>query len=760
MESEDTEKATIKVGGMTCAMCSKAIENAVGDLDGVSAINVNLAAEKAYITFDSGDVGLKDFKKAVEGAGYKYLGVEGELAEKTEREMRERDLRWKMIRFSVGFIVAGPLMLLMYLMKFGVVELMPPGGMGIYMLAITTPVFIFVSYPIFIAAFKALRNRNLDMNVMYAMGIGVAFVSSVMGTFEFVLTPAFMFYDTAVMLAAFLTLGRYLEARAKGRTSDAIKKLMGLRPKTAIVIRGKKEVEVDIDDVQLGDIVLVKPGDKVPVDGKVVKGESFVDESMITGEPIPPLRKRGDKVVGGTLNKNSVLRIKAQAIGKDTVLSQIIKLVEEAQGSKPPVQRLADQVVAYFIPVILVIAIVAFIVWMLVGLVIAPDFIEGSVLLFALTVLISILVVACPCALGLATPTAVTVGIGRGAELGVLVKEGEALEVSQKLTTVMFDKTGTLTKGQPEVTDIFPMGVKKKDLIRLAGSVEKNSQHPLAEAVVRQAKRENVKLATSKKFDTYGGKGVSAVVENKEVLLGNRTLLKQKGIAFKKAEKDLEKLEKQGKTGVLMVVDGKLSGVIGIADPIKATTKRAIDELKKMDIKVVMVTGDNRRTAQAIAREIGIENVRAQVLPQDKAWEVRDLQEKGEVVAFIGDGINDAPALAQADVGVAIGSGTDVAMESGEIVLIKDDLVDAVGAIQLSKKVMTRIKQNLFWAFFYNTILVPLAAGLLFIIAKLAFDANVMFPPELAGAAMAMSSVTVITLSLMLKGYVPPAMRK
>jgi len=754
---EEEGSATIKVGGMTCAMCSKAIENAVGDIDGVSDVSVNLASEKAHVSFEPGTVELKDLEKAVVGAGYKYLGVEGELAEKEEREMREKELRWKMIRFSLGFIVAAPLMALMYLMRFGVVDLMPPGGMGIYMLIITTPVFVFVSYPIFMGAFKALRNKNLDMNVMYSMGIGVAMVSSILGTLRVPGMQDFMFYDTALMLAAFLTLGRYLEARAKGHTSDAIKKLMGLKPKTAIVLKGKKEIEVDIDDVQLNDVVVVKPGDKVPVDGVVVKGESFVDESMITGEPIPPLRKKGDKVVGGTLNRNSVLNVKAKAVGKDTVLSQIIKLVEEAQGSKPPVQRLADKVVTYFIPVILGIAIVMFIFWLLVGT--FTSVISGSALLFAFTILISILVVACPCALGLATPTAVTVGIGRGAELGVLIKEGEALEISQKLTTVVFDKTGTLTKGKPEVTDVIALGADKKTLIKYAASVERNSQHPLADAVVRKAKAEKLKTVSSKGFDTFGGKGVGAKVDGHEILLGNRTLFGEKKIVFKKAEKELKKLEKQGKTAVLVAVDGELAGVLGISDPLKSTTKRAIDELKKMNIKVVMVTGDNERTANAIAKEIGIDSVHAQVLPQDKAKEVKKLQKSGEIVAFIGDGINDAPALAQADVGVAIGSGTDVAMESGEIVLIQDDLVDAVGAIQLSKKVMQRIKQNLFWAFFYNAILVPLAAGLLFAVAHFVFNKDIMFPPELAGAAMAMSSVTVITLSLMLKKYVPPAMK-
>ncbi len=612
------------------------------------------------------------------------------------------------------------------------------------MLAVTILPFIYVSYPIFSAAYRSLQNRSLNMDVMYSMGIGVAFVSSILGTFNLVLTPEFMFYETALMLAGFLMLGRWMEARAKGRTGTAIKKLIGLQAKTALVLREDGvQTMVPVEEVMVGDTVLVKPGDKIPVDGKVISGESYVDESMITGEPIPSLKIAGSSVVGGTINQNGVLNFQAGKIGRDTVLAQIIKLVESAQGSKPPVQRIADQAVTYFIPTVLTVAIVAFLVWY---------FLLGSTLLFGLTVLISILVVACPCALGLATPTAVTVGIGRGAELGILVKNGEALEISEKLTTFLFDKTGTLTKGKPEVTNLIGITMDDKYLLELAASVESNSQHPLAKAIVTKAQDNDLNLHEAEEFNTFGGKGVSAMVGRKNVLIGNRTLLNDNGILIQDTEEELiSKLEEEGKTAVLVAVDNLLSGILGVADTLKENTPQAISELKKMGLEVVMITGDNKRTAEAIANRIGIDKVMAGVLPEDKSAEVKRLQDKGEVVAFVGDGINDAPALAQADVGIAIGGGTDVAIESGEIVLIKDDLLDAVAGVQLSSKVMGRIKLNLFWAFAYNVILIPVAAGLLYP------SFGITFRPEYAGLAMALSSVTVVTLSLLLKGYLPPS---
>ncbi len=734
------EKTTLKVGGMTCATCVATIENALKHIDGTIDVSVNLGAERAYVTYNPKLVTIADMKKAIEDAGYQYLGVEGEEIGDVERITREKDLKEKKKRFIIGFSIGIPLMIVMYL------PIHLPLFMPYIMFVIATPVFAYISFPIFRAAYRALKNGTLNMDVMYSLGIGVAFIASILGTFEIILSREFLFYEAAVMLASFLTFGRYLEARAKGRTSESIKKLMGLQPKTATVYREEQEVEIPIEDVLVNDIIVVKPGEKIPVDGEVIDGSSYVDESMITGEPIPRLKKRGDTIVGGTLNKNSIIKFKATKIGKDTILAQIIRLVEEAQGSKPPVQRIADRVVTYFIPTVLSIAILTFIIWYVV---------LDYTLLFALTRLISVLVIACPCALGLATPTAVTVGIGRSAELGVLIKNGEALEISEKLTTIIFDKTGTLTKGMPEVTDVVTTGMDERELLKIAANVEHNSQHPLAEAVVHKAQEDGLEFEEARGFDTVEGKGVKALVDGKEVLIGNRVFLDEKNIVISKdIEEKIAQFEDQGKTVALVAIDKHMGGVIAIADTLKKTTSQAIKELKKSKLKVVMITGDNTRTAQAVAKQIGVETVLAEVLPQDKAAEVKRLQEAGEVVAFVGDGINDAPALAQADVGIAIGSGTDVAIESGEIVLIQDDLMDAAAAVQLGRKVMTRIKQNLFWAFAYNTALIPIAAGLLYPLARITFR------PEFAGLAMAMSSVTVVTLSLMLKGYIPPAKRE
>ncbi|MEI7857051.1 MAG: heavy metal translocating P-type ATPase [Methanomicrobiales archaeon] len=731
-------QVTIKVGGMMCATCVETIETALKELPGIVSATVNLGTEKAYVTFNPSLTRIEDMKKAIEEAGYQYLGISGEVSEEAEKIAREGDLHDKFVRFMVGFAVSIPLMLAMWVpLPLSMQQL------GYVMLVISTPVFAFVAYPIFRAAWISLSHRMLSMDVMYAMGTGVAFGSSVLGTFGIVLTHEFMFYDTAIMLAAFLMLGRFLEGRAKGRTSEAIKKLAGLRVKTALVIRDGQEVEVSVEDVVVGDLVLVKPGAKVPVDGEVVAGESFVDEAMITGEPVPPLKTPGSRVVGGTLNTNSVLTVRATKVGKETMLAQIIQMVEDAQGSKPPVQRIADVAVTYFIPVVLIIAAFTFVVWF---------FLLGSTLLFALTALISILVVACPCALGLATPTAVTVGVGRGAQLGILIRNGEALEVAEKITTVIFDKTGTLTKGKPEVTDLVPVGITEETLLSLAASVEKNSQHPLAQAVVRSAKSRAVKIEPAEQFDTFGGRGVAASVLSEIVLIGNRAFLTEKNIAIpENLDERITRFEREGKTTVLVAVGGQVAGIIAIADTLKDTSREAITQFKNMGVRIVMITGDNRRTADAIARQIGIDRVIAEVLPQDKEAEVKKLQAEGEVVAFVGDGINDAPALAQADVGIAIGSGTDIAIESGDIVLMNDDLLDAVAAVQLSKKVMGRIKGNIFWAFAYNAALIPVAAGLLYP------SFGITFRPELAALAMAASSVTVVTLSLLLTKYIPDA---
>jgi Cu+-exporting ATPase len=735
------QEVTIKVGDMMCATCVETIESALRALPGVVTATVNLGTEKAYVTFNPSVSGTFDMKKAIEDAGYQYLGISGEVSEEAEKKARDADLHDKFIRFVVGFAVSIPLMLAMYLPL-----PIPMHTLAYVMLVISTPVFVFVAAPIFRAAWVSLKNRKLSMDVMYAMGTGVSFVSSVMGTFSIILTHEFMFYDTAIMLAAFLMLGRYLEARAKGRTSDAIKKLAGLRVKVATVVRNGTEQEIPVEDVIPGDLVIVKPGAKVPIDGTVTEGESYVNESMITGEPVPPLKTKGSHVVGGTLNTNSVITVRAEKVGKDTVLAQIIQLVEDAQGSKPPVQRIADIAVTYFIPAVLLIAAASFVVWY---------FLLHETALFALTALISILVVACPCALGLATPTAVTVGVGRGAELGILIRNGEALEIAEKVTTVIFDKTGTLTRGKPEVTDVISAGISENTLLALAAGVEKNSQHPLALAVVKAAQERGLTIEPATQFDTFGGRGVAAMVLGENVLVGNRAFLIEKTVTIPdETETRITALEQEGKTAVLVAAGGQIAGIIAIADTLKPTTRDAIAKLRDMGIGVAMITGDNRRTAEAIARQVGIDTVIAEVLPQDKEAEVKALQAQGQVVAFVGDGINDAPALAQADVGIAIGSGTDVAIESGDIVLIRDDLIDAVAAIQLSKKVMGRIKGNIFWAFAYNAALIPIAAGVLYP------SFGITFRPELAALAMAASSVTVVSLSLLLKRYIPEAKKE
>jgi P-type Cu+ transporter len=743
------EHAVLKVGGMVCAMCVGALEIALKKLDGVTDARVNLAAEKAYVTYNPRMTSLADMKKAIGETGYQYLGVAGEeISQDLEKEALEKDLLEKKRRIIIGFATSFFLMALMYLPLHSVPALhfFMSIPMGYLMLVISLPVFIYVSGPIFRASFRALRNRNLNMDVMYAMGIGVAYLASVLGTFQIVLTPDFMFYETAVMLATFLTLGRYLEAKAKGRTSEAIKKLVGLQPKKATVLKDGSELEVRVEDVQVDDIIVVKPGEKIPADGVVIEGQSYVDESMITGEPIPVLKEKDHTLVGGTLNKNGNLKFRATKVGRDTFLAQIISLVEEAQGSRPPIQRIADRAVGYFIPTILAIAFASFIYWY---------FIAHNTLLFSLTALISVLVVACPCALGLATPTAVTVGIGRGAELGILVRGGEVLEASEKLRAVAFDKTGTLTAGRPDVTDIAAFGIDERELLRLAASVEKGSEHPLAEAVVRKAAAEGIDPSGVEEFEAVPGKGVLARVEGRKVVAGNRMMFGDLRIEIpEEVSSRARAFEELGQTAVLISLDGKASGIMAISDRLKETAGEAVAELKRMDLKVVMVTGDNARSASAVAKQAGIDEVLSEVLPDEKADEVKRLQQGGAGVAFVGDGINDAPALAQADVGIAIGSGTDVAIETGDIVLIKDDLLDAVSAIQLSRKVISRIKLNIFWAFAYNAALVPIAAGVLYPFFKITFR------PELAGLAMALSSVTVVSLSLLLKRYIPPASLK
>ena len=645
------------------------------------------------------------------------------------------ELRTRRRRIVLGFATGLPLMAIMFL------PLHLSFLWRLALLVFSLPGIAFLGFPIFRAAAMSLRNKSLNMDVMYSLGIGVALLSSLLATFG-TLPHGFLFFDTVILLATFLNLGKYLEIRAKGRTSDAIKKLMGLQPRTATVIRDGMETEIAVENVLVGDQVVVRPGEKIPVDGRVSAGRGYVDEAMISGEPLPVLKGEGDSLIGGTINKNSVLRFAAAKVGKDTMLAQIIQLVKAAQGSKPPVQRIADRVVAVFIPVILAVAVTAFAVWFLVA---------GQTFLFALTTLISVLVIACPCALGLATPTAVMVGIGRGAELGILIRRGEVLEASGKLSVVVFDKTGTLTAGKPEVTDVVALAGTQDDVLKIAAAVEHNSRHPLSEAIVKAASARRLPRPDVQGFDTLEGEGVKASLSGEEIIIGSVPFFERRGIdGMQAALPTVEALRDAGKTVVLVSRNGSLAGVLALADTVKPAAAEAVAAFKAMGLAVAMITGDNPRSAAVIGRQTGIDHVIAQVLPQDKAREVKKLQDGGETVAFVGDGINDAPAMAQADIGIAVGGGTDVAIESGDIVLIRDDLRDAVAAVQLSRKVMGRIRQNLFWAFAYNTALIPLAAGVFYPFLR------ILLPPEVAGLAMAMSSVTVVTLSLLLKKYVPP----
>ncbi len=740
--AREKKDMVVGVGGMTCATCVTTVEKALGNLDGVEEVGVNLGTEKARVVFDPSLVATGDIKEAIEKSGYKFLGVEGETLHDTEKEAREAYLAELKRKVAVGFSVGALLFLMAMGGRIGLPTHRIPSPLWVHFF-ITTPTMYYLARSVFAAAYRALRNRTLNMDVMYALGIGAAYSTSVLTTFG-VLPSEYVFYEAAVLLASFLMLGRLLETMAKGRTSEAIKKLIGLRAKTAIVIRNGNEVEIPVDEVEVGDIVLVKPGGKIPVDGVVVEGESYVDEAMVTGEPIPNLKKPGDEIIGATINQNSVLKFKATRVGKDTLLFQIIKMVEQAISTKPPIQRLADRVVANFIPVVLIVAVLAFVYWNFFGTVIGMDR-----TLFAFISMISVVVIACPCAFGLATPTALTVGMGNGAEQGILIRSGDALEMPRKVTTVLFDKTGTLTRGKPAVTDIINSIGDEEKLLAIAASTEKGSEHPLAQAVVKKAKEAGIEILEPEKFEAVTGKGVKATLNGESVAIGNRLLMQEVGANVEEVEEEIQKLEHEAKTAVIVSINQKYAGIIAIADPIKETSEVAIKALHKMGKKVAMITGDNKRTGEAIAKKLDIDRVLAEVLPQDKAMEVKRLQEKGEIVAFVGDGINDAPALAQADVGIAIGSGTDVAIESGEIVLLKDDLRDVVAAMQLSAKTIFKVKTNLFWAMIYNSVLIPIAAGALYPFT------GIVFRPEWAAAAMAVSSVSVVTNSLLFKGYVP-----
>ena len=746
-----SDEMTVRIQGMHCASCTLNVENFLIRLDGIFDVKADLTSQSAKIRYDASKVKIDDIDEVIKSLGFELVGIAGQ-SEIDEEEIYQNDLKDKRNRIIVGIITSAVLMILMFV-PFNLPHFVSLSfhidSLGLISLIISIIPFLYVSLPILKAGINGLFHKNLNMDVMYSMGILVAYVSSILGTFSIVLNHTFMFYDTSVMLPSFLMIGRYLEARAKKQTSTSIRKLIGLQPTHATLIEMENnevvsKKEVSIDEIKIADIVLVKPGEKIPVDGQVIGGQSYVDESMINGEPIPKAKKDGEEVFAGTINQDGILQVKASKIGRETLLSNIIRLVEKAQSSRPPVQNFANTIVSYFIPVILTIAVLVFIIWY---------FVLHASLLFSLTCLISILVVACPCALGLATPTAVTVGIGRAAEYGILIKNGETLENADKINVAAFDKTGTITQGRPEVDDIINFG--DVDLVEIAASLEQNSSHPIAKAVLRKVKELGGDLKVCDDFENITGKGLKGIVNNKLALAGNISLMDDYGISLSDDEqKKYESFEKSSKTTILVAYGGEISGILTLSDKIKENSKKTIKELDKMNIETYMLTGDNRFSAKSVADEVGIRNVEAEVLPQNKLDIVEKLQNDDKKVIFTGDGINDAPALTQADIGVAMGNGTDIAMESGDIVIMEGDLENVVAALQFSRKVMRRIKENIFWAFAYNSILIPVAAGVLYP----AF--NIVFEPALAGLAMALSSVTVISLSLMLKRYVPEIKRK
>jgi Cu+-exporting ATPase len=717
----------LKISGMTCAVCVKTIEKSVSKMDGVKSITVNLLDESAVINFDEKLVSIEDIGIKIERLGYEVLGIAEEIEELPDKE---DELKEKLKKIIVGAVFSIALFSMMY------IEI-PYKPYLAFLVSI--PPLIYIALPIFKAGFNSFRVKSLNMDVMYSLGMGVAYISALLVTLG-LLPMNFMFYDTTIMLATLLTLGRYLEERAKGRTSEAIKKLMGLQVKTAKVIRNNEELEIPIENVIVGDILLIRPGEKIAVDGTVFEGDSYVDESIITGEPIPNPKKKGDLVIGGTINKNGILKITAEKIGKDTVLSQIIQLVKNAQISKPDIQNLADKAVSYFIPVVFTIALISSLYW----------FFNGGILL-AVTTFISVMVIACPCALGLATPTAITVGVGRGAELGILIKDSKVFDVAGNLKCMIFDKTGTITKGEPEVDEIIS-DYSKEEVLLIAGTLEKNSEHPLALAILKKAEELNISLSEPEKFESITGMGIIGTLKDLRVLIGNRRLMEENNISINEEySKQISRLEENAKTVIIVGVENKILGIIAISDKIKENAKTTVQNLREMGIESYMVTGDNEKTAKVIGKEVGIleNHVFSNVLPEKKAEIVKSIKENaGGYVEFIGDGINDAPALSTADVGIAVGSGTDIAIESGEVVLMNDDLKYVTGFVKLSKRVLKQIKLNLFWAFAYNSILIPVAAGAL-------YSYNIRFEPELAAFAMTLSSITIIGLSLLLKRYDP-----
>jgi Cu+-exporting ATPase len=732
------QKKVLKISGMHCASCAAIIENTLKKEEGIKTANINFALEKLYLEFDQIKINIDKIKKIIEKLGYRALE---EIADDNkEANIKEIQILKKRFVFSLLFSLP-----IIYMTMGGMFNLPIPlifKNYGLIIQFILATAVIIVCFNIWIFGFKNLLRLTPNMDSLIFIGTAVAYFYSLIASFLVFLGVKFdvhVYYESAALILVFISLGKYLEAVTKGKTSEAIKKLIGLQSKEAIVIKDNKEIKIPISEVKVGDIILVKPGEKIPVDGIVLDGYSAVDEKMITGESIPIEKKSGDEVIGATINKTGVLKFRATRVGKDTMLSQIIKIIEEAMGSKAKIQLLADKISFYFVPIVFFIAFLSFIIWLILG----------KSLTFSLIIFVSVLIIACPCALGLATPTAVMMGTGLAAKNGILIKNAKALEVVKDIDIVVFDKTGTLTKGEPMVTDIIKIkeNINEDLILQIAASIEKNSEHPLAQAILNKAKEKNITLNEVQEFKVVPGEGLVANLKDKKIFLGTRKLMIDNQINPELIEEKMISLENQGKTAIILAQDKEIIGIIAIADTLKDYSKEAIEILHKMGKKVAIITGDNKRVAQVVAKNLGVDIVLAEILPQEKAAQIKKLQSEGNIVAMVGDGINDAPALAQADLGIALGSGTDIAIEAGEIILIKDDLRDVITAIDLSKYTFNKIKQNLFWAFIYNVIGIPIAAGVLYPFTGWLLN------PEVAALVMAFSSVSVVSNALLMKRY-------
>ncbi|HSJ51967.1 MAG TPA: heavy metal translocating P-type ATPase [Actinomycetota bacterium] len=742
----------LRGGGVTCPTCVRNIESALDGMPGVDKVEANFGAERVSVEFDRDRVGIDEMRDAIARAGYRVeerADPGTEATEDAEASARRAEIRDLSRRVLVGAVLTVPVLVSVMAADVFDATWVPELLMEPWVqLALITPVMLYTGWPIHRTGWLTLRNRTADMNTLITIGTTAAFVYSLVVTIAPDVLPEDLrevYYEAVGVILTLILLGRLLEARAKAGTGEAIRALIGLQARTARVVRGGEEREIPIEDVELGDVVLVRPGEKVPVDGEIVDGHSSIDESMVTGEPIPVTKGPGDEVIGATINQTGAFRFRATKVGKDTVLAQIIKLVERAQASKAPIQRLADLVASYFVPAVIFIAIGTFVVWYVVG--------PSPALTFGLVSAVSVLIIACPCALGLATPLSIMVGTGKGAENGVLIRSAESLETAHKLDTIVLDKTGTITKGEPALTDVVPVGSPTEDkMLRLVASAERSSEHPLGQAIVRGAASRGIELAEPSEFRSVTGRGIEAIVDGRRVLVGTTHLLAERGVEPSVLEEAGARLADDGKTAIYVAVDGTPAGVVAVADTLKEDSPRAVRALRDLGLEVVMITGDNRRTAEAVARQVGIGRVLAEVLPEDKALEVRRLQDEGKLVAMVGDGINDAPALAQADVGIAIGTGTDVAIEAADVTLISGALGGVATSVSLSRSTMRNIRQNLFFAFVYNTLGIPVAAGALYAATGL------LLSPMIAAAAMALSSLSVVGNANRLRTYRAPAL--